>query len=494
MKRRMLVATAARLAAAWTAMPALAATPGVDAPPEPGLPRPIVVPPVHEARLPSGMQLLAVRRQGVPLVTATLLVRAGREADPHDRAGLAALTASLLSKGAQRGGRAVGAAELARQAEALGSVLDISTGWRAASVSMTVTTPKLPQALSLMADVVRRPTLSSDELERARTQLVDALRVSLSSPGDVATLVARRAYWGGSVHGGSPTPASVQRIGAAELRRFHASWYRPDRAVLVLAGDIDAERAEFLARERFGAWPANRMAVPVLSIDPARPLAAPLVIVEMPGSGQSSVVIAAPFVALSSPERRVAEVANTLLGGGYSARLNQAVRIRRGLSYGASSAGELQDVGGLVTASTQTNHPNAALVATLMREEMLLIGDQPTSAEELDARKATLVGSFARQMETTAGLAGLVAGQWFQGLPLAELSRYTEQVLAVTPDQVRDFARRTWTAASLRTVIATDVQAAGPSLGSLASSAAGVLRIPHAALDLEAVSLVAGPR
>jgi zinc protease len=196
-------------------------------------------------------------------------------------------------------------------------------------------------------------------------------------------------------------------------------------------------------------------------------------------------------VSLSSPDRRVAEVANALLGGGYSARLNQEVRIRRGLSYGASSSAESHGVGGLVTASTQTSHPNAARVATLMRDELLRIGNELAEVAELDARKATLVGSFARQMDTTAGLASLVASQWFQGQPMSELSRYTEQVLAVTPEQVREFAHRRWTADSLRTAITTDPQAAGTSLDAVAE---GALRVPHASLDLERVGLGAQPR
>lgn len=488
MKRRAWVLGAA---AGLAAVKSGAATPGIELPPEPGPPRPVVVPPVHEARLPSGVQLLAVRREGTSLVTAMLLVRAGREADPPGRAGLAALTASLLTKGALRDGRPVGATTLVRQAEALGGALEATASWRAASLSMTVATPRLPAALALMSDAARRPLLAADELERARVQLVDALRVSLSSPGDVAALAARRAFWGASVYGGSPTPASVQRITLAELRRFHATFYRPDRAVLVLAGDIDAAAAEAAARRAFGAWPSNRMAVPEPAIEPATPLAAPTVVLEMPGSGQAGVVLAAPFVARSSSERRVAEVANALLGGGYSARLNQEVRIRRGLSYGASSAAEAHGVGGMVLASAQTDHPNAAQVAALLREQCLRIAEEAAGEAELDARKASLVGGFARQLETTAGLAAQVASQWFQERPLAELSRYAEQVRAVTPAQVREFAQRHWTADALRTVITVDPQAAGASLANL--PAGPVLRLAQPALDLERPSLGGPP-
>lgn len=460
-----------------------------DQPPPPGPPLPLPLPAIEPGRLPNGLQLLLVPRPGVPLVTATLFVRAGRASDPPQQSGLAQLTAGLLSKGARRGDQDVPAPQLVRQAEALGNTLEIGTGWLASNLSLTVIPPKLDAALALLADVVRSPLLQAEEVERLRTQTIDALRVSLASPGEVATLTARRAFWGASPYGASPTPASLQRIERGDAQAFHGRWFRPDLALLVLAGDLPVATLPLLLQRHFGVWPGVPIAPPQPAAIPAQPIAAPTVVVEMPGSGQTGVTLAAPFIGHGSGERAVADVALSLFGGGYSSRLNQAVRIRRGLSYGAFAAHEAHPVGGWISAQAQTNHPNAAAVAQVMRDELLRIGREEAPADELNARKAALVGNFGRALETTHGLAAQVGNFWLQGRSLAEYQGYAAQVLAVTPRQVREFAERLWPEAALRTAIATDPAAAGNALRALGE---GVRRVPLQQLDLESASLVRG--
>lgn len=460
------------------AVPALrGATPGVDAPPEPGTPRPLRIPTVGNQLLPGDLRLLSVPRGGLPLVTATLYVRAGREADPPGQAGLATLLGNVINKGCQRQGREVGATQIAREAEALGSTLDVSTTWRITSLSMTVTTPQLDAALALLIDVARAPLLASDEIERARTQLLDGLRVTLASPGDVASLAARRAFWGDGAFGAAMTPASLQRLSRADVQGFHARWFRPDNSLLVLAGDLPAGVAARVAA-MVAEWRVATEAPAALKAAPPQSIADPRLVVEMPGSGQSGVTLAAPFAAIGAADRRIGEVAAALLGGGYSARLNQEIRIKRGLSYGAFGSGEPQSSGGMFVARTQTKHESGPLVAQLMVDELLRVGREEAAVAELDARKATLVGSFTRQLDTTAALADQVASQWFQGQPLDELGRYVAEVLAVSPAQVREFAARHWTEERLRIVIA-----------GVVPPAAAARRIPLAELDLERADL-----
>ena len=488
MRRRELMSSCGFALVAHALAPTLAhaATPGVDAPPEPGPQRPLVVPGVLVQRLANGLNLLVVPRGALPLVTAALYVPAGREADAPARAGLAALTAGLLNKGALSGGKPRSASLLAHDAEALGSALDVATSWRIASLSLTVTPPKLDAALALIADLVRTPTFEQAELDRLRTQTLDALRVTLASPGDVAALAARRAFWGASAYGASATPASLPRITRDEVQRFHGQRYRPDQALLVLAGDITLESALALAIRHFSGWSGSAAAQP--EPDAAHSSDDATLLIDMPGSGQSGVVIAAPFTAIDAPDRRIAEVAAALLGGGYSARLNQEIRIKRGLSYGAFGAGESQRSGGMFSAMAQTDHPNAAMVAQIMRDELQRAGAELASREELQARQATLVGNFARQLSSSAGVAGQVANVWFQGRLLDALGKYVDEVMAVTPTQVRDYAAQHWTPRSHRTVVTADVAAAGASLAPWAASAR---RIRLDELDLQSATLVA---
>ena len=459
-----------------------------DQPPEPGPPRPLTLPPLHETTLTNGLALVVAPRDSLPLVSATLLVRAGPEAEPADRAGLAGMVAELLAKGAVRRGRAVRASDIANQAEALGGTLDTGSGWRASSVGMTVTPPKLDAALALVADAARRPTLLGEELERLRAQSIDGLSVALGQPGAVAGWVARRLYWGAGPYGAVTTVASLKRITRDDVLRFHRSWFRPDRALLVLAGDVSAETATALAQRHFGDWRAE-------GAPPRRePVAAPApaersVLVDMPGAGQSSVIVVAPFGSLAATDRdvlRAGQVASALLGGGYSARLNQEVRVKRGLSYDARSGVEQQPEAGMLSAIAQTNHPTAAQVAELMRGEIERLARDEVRAAELAARTATLIGGFSRRLETNAGVASQVASLWSQGRPLSELATYQPEILAVTPQQVRAYAQRYWQPGRLHSVVVGDLAAAGASLAALDE---GALRLSARALDFDRPTL-----
>jgi zinc protease len=124
-----------------------------------------------------------------------------------------------------------------------------------------------------------------------------------------------------------------------------------------------------------------------------------------------------------------------------------------------------------------------------MRQALERIAREPAPAAELEARKAALVGGFANRLQTTAGLAGLVAAQVTQGRDPAELAQRVEQLRAVTPEQVRDLAQRWWRPEAFRVTVAGDWAAAGDATKALGE---GLLRIPKAQLDLDRVELRRG--
>jgi zinc protease len=169
-------------------------------------------------------------------------------------------------------------------------------------------------------------------------------------------------------------------------------------------------------------------------------------------------------VGTDDPQRRVAQVAAAVLGGSYSARINQEVRIKRGLSYGASAGLNLYPEGGVLLTSAQTNHRNVAEVEQVMRHEIVRLAHDAPTVAELSARQAGLVGSFARQLDTTAGLASLVIDWVERRRTLEGIRDVVPAVLAVSAEQVRDFAAQHWSASQLRTVIVGDLDAAGPTL------------------------------
>jgi zinc protease len=448
------------------ATPAFAASASGDTfpttPPAPGPAPTLNVPTPSLQTLGNGLQVVSVRRAGLPLVTAQLLLRSGGEMDPVALAGVSDLTANLLAKGAA--GKS--APQIAAAAEALGGSLDASAGWDEAAVGITVTTPKLPQALALLADVVRRPEFSDAELKRAQTQALDDLRLELSQPTSLAQLAAHRAVFGDGAYGHSRvgTLASLAKIPRADVQAQHAALYRPDNAILVLAGDISPEQAMQLAQASFGDWQAPATPLPTAPAGSGSSALPALLVIDQHGAGQAGVVAAHAAPPRKDADYYIGAVANAVLGGSYSARLNEEIRIKRGLSYGARSDLDGRRDGGLWLGSAQTKNPSAPQVVELMLGEFSRLGSTPVPADELAARKATLVGGYGRSLETTAGLAAQVGDLAVYGIDLGEIGRYVERVQAVTPTQVQAYAAQHLGADGTHVVVVGDAAQFGAAL------------------------------
>ncbi len=491
--RRMLpaVRTAARTTAITAAITATLtllawpahAEPGVDEPPLPGTPPVLSVPELQEARLANGVRVVVAPRPGLPLVTLALNLGQGALADPAGRTGLAALTNDLRTRGATHQGQVLGATALARRAEALGASLSSGTGWQGSSLSMTVASSRLEAAAALLCDVMRHPSLRVAELDRLKAQTADGLKFKLSDPSALASSVADRSAWGRSAYGNELTLESLGRIRHADVLAQQRRQARPEQATLVLAGDISLAQAQALAQRYLGDWRASGPASPAPQPQPAELSLPATVLVNLPGADQSSVTVLVPMsVGAQDAQRRVAQVAAAVLGGGYSARINEEVRVKRGLSYGASAGVALYPEGGVLSANAQTKHASAAEVATLMHEQIRQLSQTAPTPEELAARQATLVGSFSRQLETTSGLASLALDLVRRGRPLSEAQSVAPSLLAVSAEQVRDFAARHWARAQLRTVVVGDVAAGGEALKALDAQAL-LLQAPELKLD-----------
>lgn len=438
-----MIATAGSVAAAPLVPPAqipiVEPAPAAErlAPPAPG---PEIVPAVPAPavqHLANGLTLIVVPRHDVPLVSALLVAPGGSDRDPAGRAGRASLTASVITEGT----RARSAGQIHAAAEALGASLSGGVNWDGVQLGLTVRSADLGAAVALIADVARNATLPAAELERQRAIAADAVRVAMRDPGDVASLTASRALFGDAPYGhpAGGTEASLAAITRADVLAAYRATWRPGNATLILSGDVDQAVGRRIAQLYFGGWRAG--AAPAVQVPAARPAPrSEVIVVDMPGAGQAAVAVARGGIARRDPRFYPAIVANAVLGGGYSARLNQEIRIRRGLSYGSGSSLDARREPGPFIASTQTRNDAAAQVLGLILAEMRRLGAEPIPAAELAARRASLTGDFGRNVETTSGLAQFVGSYVQRGIDPAELLRYQRSVLAVTPTLARTAA------------------------------------------------------
>ncbi len=397
-------------------------------------------PVTEDFTLANGLRVVVVEKHDLPLLTALLVAQGGGANDPDGRAGLGNLTAGLMTKGT----RTRSATEIARQIETLGGSISSDASFDGSSVDVTVTSDQAAPALAILADVARNPVFAPEEIERARAQAIDGVQVEIRNPSQLAGLVAARAALGDAPYGHplSGTPASLKAITPADIRDAYKETWTPDRTTLVLVGDLTPAAARTLAEKNFADWKkADGIAVGHHDRTAGYPKPR-VIVVDMPGAGQAGVVVVRPGIARGDPQYYPAAVANTILGGGFSSRLNQEIRIKRGLAYGAGSSVQAGRLPGAIAARTSTKNPSAPETVSIILAEMKRLGAEPVTAAELETRKAVLVGNFGRATETTGGIAGTVGGYVVQGIPLSELGQYTQRVSAVDPAAVQAAAAR----------------------------------------------------
>ncbi len=452
--------------------------------PEPTEPVSPTTPPVADFRLDNGLRVLVVEKDGLPLVSARLNFDAGSGDEPGGKAGLAAMTAALLTQGTATRS----APQIATEIEQLGANVGAGSGPDFTNVFANAPANVFPQAVALMADLVRNPAFAQEELDRQRDQTLDGLRVALATPGPVAAQAAGRVIYGDAPYGapGAGTLTSLPTLTRDDVAAFHQRRYRPSEATLVFSGAIDEIAARTLAQSAFGNWTDTNSAMDARAAPAGRPLPPRVVVIDQPGAGQAAVTVALRGVRRTDADYFPLTLGNTLLGGSFTSRLNQEIRIKRGLSYGTRSSLGVRREEGLFTASAQTRNDAAVEVSDLILAEVARLSNSQPTASELNTRQAILTGGFGSQLETVDGLGGLVAGLALYDLPMTDLAAFVGNVEAIDGPAVQSAFAEHLPVDRASLVIVGD---AAQFIDALRAKHPDVEIIPISALNLNAAAL-----
>jgi zinc protease len=453
-----------------------------EAPPAAGTPVNARIPETATRTLANGVRVIVAPNRALPLISADLRIASGGSADPRGRAGLASMTGDLLT----RGTTTRSATEIASQIESLGAGIDSGAGLDSSAVSLQTRTDRVQEAFTVFADVARNPAFAQEEIDRAKQEALDGLQVALSQPGAIGGFAMTRALYGDTPYGALTSASSIGAITRDDMANYHAAYWRPDNAVLVITGDVSTDEGFALAERYFGDWARPATALPARPDASAHAAGVRTIVVDLPDTGQAAVSMGLRGVARTDADYFPLLVANNVLGGGYSARLNTEIRIRRGLSYGAGSSLQARMAAGPIVASAQTRNDAAVQVYELMRAEIERIGETVAPEAELTARKAVLIGSFGRSVETTSGLAGQISTLALYGLPPERLGTYVSDITNVTPEQARAAAARYFDADRADVVVVGDAQHFYDGLRRVRRNAE---RIPADELNLDSESL-----
>ena len=408
-----------------------------ERPPPPLAAREVKFPPYEVKILENGLQVVAVLHHEQPAVSLRLLVGAGGAHDPEGKPGVASFLAQVLDQGtATRTAHGI-----ANTIDSIGGGLGVGAGVDLSFANAIVMKDSFELAMTLLADIIRNPTLAPEEIERQRQQIVSRLRVSQEDPRYVAGVVFARLVYGlhpyGQPHNG--TLESVPLITRDDLEAFHQSYFVPNNSVLAIVGDVTAEEAFESAELAFGDWPRKEIPSPPW-IDPPDPTRR-MIIIDKPGVVQTAIRAGHIGVPRKHPDFLALELTMRVLGGEGSNRLQQVLRSERGLTYAASADIVARKHNGDFMAEVETRSDATAEALRLMVDEFWRLKRERVGRRELGDTQAFLAGHFPLTIETPDAIASQVLNSLFYGLDLNELETFRELVDSVRVDDIQRVAR-----------------------------------------------------
>ena len=406
----------------------------MSARPTAGAPAAFRLPQRTDLTLGNGLRATFVEYGVVPKAFAQLALRAGGLNEPEGASGLSVLASRYLKEGA--GG--LDAGELAERFARCGGGLDTHSGDDETTLDVQVLSEAAPEALRLLGEVVTRPRLPEDELERLRAELLRELAVAATEPSVLALERFHAALYGDHPYARVlPSREHVEALGIEDVRGFVGEEFGAARAHVYVAGRFDLVAAEQALREAFEGWDAG----PAPLIAPPSPGSERAIhLVDRPGAGQSTIRLGLPAPDPSHEDYLPLTVMDTLLGGAFMSRITLNLREDKGYTYSprSSIAVHYRDAYWMHASDVTTAHTGDSLHEIFAEIERLRA--EPPSAGELEGVQRFMAGGMLVRNATPAGLLGQLGFLDFHELGASYAEEYVDRVYAVTPQQVSDLA------------------------------------------------------
>jgi predicted Zn-dependent peptidase len=417
--------------------------------------KPLPTPQIQQRKLPNGLTVWVVPRDGLPKVDVALAVLGGSAADDAKTPAISAMMARLLNEGtATRSSR-----QIAEALQSIGGDYAAKADADAIGIRASALASHAPELMALVADTALHPSFPAKEVALAQANAMQELKVQESSPAWQAQRAFDHAAFGSHPYARDAlNEASVQASTPEALRALHDARFQPDRSLLVIVGRIDAGQAFKLAGEQFGAWKSDGKALAATAPAPGD-AAVKRLIVPREGAVQSNIRYGRPAIPASNPDFIPLTVADTILGGGFTSRITQDIREDKGYSYSPFSRFNAQRAGG--SAFARVDVRNEVTGATLAELAKLYDGmaTQPPSAEELTGAKRLVGGIYLLRNQIQGALTATLAGYWVDGLPPDFLGRYVAEANKVTADQVQAMGRKYFASKDQSIVVVGDPKA-----------------------------------
>jgi zinc protease len=417
------------------------------------------------------VQVWYVEDHTLPMIAMTAALPAGSAYDPKDKAGLAAFTADLLNEGAGNLNSQAYQSALTNKAIRL----NVTPTRDYLVISLVTLSENAPEAFRLLGLALTHPRFENDAIARVRAQIVAALEDESQDPQDVASKGFMTTFFGehAYAHPINGTLDSVPRIGRADIRAFaHDHWVRNGLRIAI-SGDAKPDKLKALIGSAFGQlsakWPPP--------LPPVQRLGAPGVHVIPLHVPQPTAVFGLPGVLRSDPDFIPAYVANYIIGGGgFSSRLMQEVREKRGLTYGISSSIDTLRKAGIFAVQVATRANAMRQTIDVVRASLKDFAENGATDKELADAKTYITGSFPMAFSSNVGIANQLSSFQRVGLSIDYIRKRNALINAVTLEDVKRVSKRLFNAGKMTIVVGGTMQ--GPPVRTKSLPAGGKPPVP----------------
>ena len=411
------------------------------------------VPPTPERwSLPNGIQVMFLEDKELPIVSGSLYIRSGGLWEPKSSPGLAGALGDLMRKG---GAGDLNADALDERLEELSAGISSAIGAEFGVVSFGCLAPDFDEVLRLTADVIMRPRFEQHRVDLWKSQSVESIKRRIDDPWTVAGISFNQVLYGPTRYGQVTVVEDVRRVTAAKLKALHQKFMHPDGALLVITGAVDRSAVERLVLRELGGWPARnkvRSDYPPVDHEPK----AGIYFIELPAS-QASIYIGHLGVSRLTPDYPAIDGFNQVFGAGsFGSRLVKKIRAELGLTYGISGGIVPGPVRGRNLIAFQTKGASAGDGIEQSLRELLRLQEELVSLEELAEMQRAVSNSFIFRFETPEKAIVRRANQELLGFPDDYDQTYLPKIASLTPDDIREVARKRWNQRELVVVVAGD--------------------------------------
>ncbi len=389
--------------------------------------------------LDNGMVVYLMKDNTLPMIHLTAFIRTGKINDPADKIGLGEMTATLLKDG---GTLKYSSEQIDKKLEFLGASVETSIGNEEARADMTVLKKDLDEVLDIYAQALTSPAFEDSKVKIRRDEALEMINRRNDDPGRAAMREAVRNFYGADhPYGWRTETATVNAITIADMKAYHANYYKPNNIILAAAGDF-ASNEELLVKlkEKFGAWAKGEVKFPI--IPPVKIEGKRRVCHIEKDSQQAFIVMLQKGVKRLDPIEYPLTVTNEMLGGGLSSRLAAEIRSRKGLAYTVYSYFAKKPDYGYIAGYVGTKPETYSQALSEMIRQFELIKTSAAPDEEVTRARDSIVNSFVFKFPTPFELISERAAYEYYGYASDYLDNYVANVAKTDPAAVLETAKK----------------------------------------------------